>query len=244
MNQEELAILYSKELLKSCDEVDYVAPLFHGTNYNSIYMSKDEREEMLDACKVIQEYLLDNCKQNGCGQLFGHKEELGDNFLSVSTSYTAILARSEGKDLYEYDHSYLTRSPRVATNFAERAKVFGETGSTVFNLIEGMKMANFQFREKTLEEEKAWNLFYEKLAKEDRPVVLMLCGVDKNGLKLFNGKEDTYGMITNPRNHEVQVRAPREIDFSSGIILETSDIPIIEMCINQFENAIKKALQK
>ena len=147
------------ELIKSI-------PFYHGTDARMIEMTETERQQYLDDCNRIIDYLspfylplLEEvpCEIERQGQIIKifktrlevyYKDllnEKGEQYLyeNLYEKLNMLQWKNNNAGLYQYGDFYLTTNKRMALDYARRSYAGGEIALIAYRLIQGSDIINF-----------------------------------------------------------------------------------------------------
>lgn len=140
--------------------------LYHGTDARIVMMTDDERQQYLDHCKNVIDYLFPFYDKlattfemvqdefqgqvrffNRCLLDIRYKdklEQIPGLFSNLHKSITLIQARNRGNRQYQYGSFYVTSMRGIAVSYALRSFAGGELGYAAYNYIRGLECVKLE----------------------------------------------------------------------------------------------------
>ena len=169
-------------IMKECwndNNEDLLPPLFHGTDFSLMGLSKDERNQINDACVYVIKTLVKCFEANDVGITDKRLIESRDEHGNSATAYSSAKSRMNNSPLYSYGEFYVTNAPERAINYAKSAWIYGETGWVANRLIIGAKKLGIELPQDD-EFTKALAVLEFRAGKDKDPVILMVVNGDSS----------------------------------------------------------------
>lgn len=199
---------------------------YHGTDLRIFNMPTAERKEMHKACNEIGQYLFEFYKRflpENSGviehlDLYINKENPLRYSVSSAVSQWRLKTIGAAKWQYEETGIYLTSSELNANDYAYRARYFGEIGSRVYLMMQGIKYFPIQDYNPSQDMQEKMDRLTAFAEDTPQPIVFAVKDVDYKDLYAINGVELTLKNI-----HIMQdVRCVKdiELDIHSSFLLK------------------------
>ena len=192
------------ELIKSI-------PFYHGTDARMIEMTETDRQQYLDDCNDVINYLsqfylpllemeLTDEEYEGkqikfhrplfeirYRKVFEERNAL-NLYINIKEKLHMLESRNNNSGLYQYGSFYLTTNKMTALNYAQRSFAGGEIGLMAYRLIEGTEIINFTDYNPDESLKNKINRIKEFGEEgKEHPVIVSFDNVDFNCLSYENG---------------------------------------------------------
>ena len=189
---------FLSELEKSINRIPF---LYHGTDARIIRMTEEERNNYLNTCHAVVNYLWDYFKPlYRERKLEQYKDALSpkDNpylYANVYEKLSMVDMKNNGCQQYQYGDLYLTSRDYSADNYARRSFAGGEIGLMAYRMIEAAEIIGFD----GLYENKAAVADIETIKKfaleENEPVIIKVKDLDPKYLQTDTGEPIEWSSI-------------------------------------------------
>lgn len=169
------------------DDDSLLPPMFHGTDYSLIGLTKQERERINCSCEYIINSLFNMLRENSVdvpnetlSSIVSEHDNAADAFINARERLRKNLQ-------YRYGDLYVTSDPYRAAGYSKEAWIFGETGETANMLVKGTIALGFDLP-KNEGFIKAYSVLEERRKMPKDPVVLMITDCSYSGLYSVGGE--------------------------------------------------------
>ena len=155
------------------NEDSLLPPMFHGTDYSLIEISKQERKKINDACEVIIKAVFNLFKENNIStpntilsSITSEHDNAGDAFINAEQ-------RLKNNPSYRYGDFYVSNDPLWVTGYSKEAWILGETGETANMLVKGALGLGLELP-KGESFEAAFKILEERRKRTKNPIILII----------------------------------------------------------------------
>ena len=217
--------------------------LYHGTDARIIEMTKEERQQYLNGCRLVIDALYPLFKPLLKSEAVESKapdgskitlyeyplklkyekllNEKGGMYMYINLFEKLMMVDSwkNGAGLYQYKDFYVCTSKLTAMNYSRRSYAGGETGLMAYRLIQGAEIIGFENMYQDEEVKQAAERIKE-FAKEgdERPAIVTIKDIDTKCLFHEDGraieKEDVEEWIISKRKFQWKLRYTKPVDLS------------------------------
>lgn len=206
-------------------------PLYHGTDLNTYYLNKDQRNEYKNSAMVIISFFIKlydindyRFKNSAPGRELEEKEhymflekKLGAELKSKVSTYLGK-AQCIGSALYQYNDFYITGVKGFALNYAQNAHYFGEIGTIAYYLVKGAEVLQYKY-ELPDDVILAMNKMKELWDKEPNPIIIKFENIDIENLLDHSGNEIKENLVHEGGSYRFKNNIP---ELTSDMIIRVN----------------------
>lgn len=198
----------------------FIGELYHGTDLNSLMLSKEQRSQMAKVMYTASEILYSRFIDDGYSvfhsEIYHAKyKEFSDDSLwrRFIDSMLVFDSRIKGSHYYEYDAVYLTNSKIQAASYARRSFLLGEQGYVTKSLYDTARRIWGSDIGSSPDENSFFRRFGENTDPyKPKPGIIILDDVEIESLSLENGS-DLSGLMGLIYDSSTQVGLRWNVDY-------------------------------